>query len=256
MRKTRMLLLVLAALALASGSAQAAKVVIKDATGDDNGPGNYTYPTDAVYTSGSFDLKEFAIEAKGENADISVDIAGRLDDAWRMGTGFSVQMVFVFIDNAPGGFTEAPAGLNVAFAEATAWDVCVILSPQQMARVQQEVTAKGGKLASQILVPARVRGNRATISATVPLAKLGAGDPATWKYEVVMQSNEGFPAPGDLLTRKVNEFEGQHRFGGGTDYDCDPNVIDILGDQAQLAAYECKEDGTTVKLATLMLVTP
>jgi hypothetical protein len=26
----------------------------------------------------------------------------------------------------------------------------------------------------------------------------------------------------------VNEFEGQHRFGGGTDYDNDPQVMDIL----------------------------
>jgi hypothetical protein len=43
-----------------------------------------------------------------------------------------------------------------------------------------------------------------------------------------MQSNEGFPAKTDLLTRKVNEYEGQHRFGGGTDYDNDPHVIDIL----------------------------
>jgi hypothetical protein len=43
-----------------------------------------------------------------------------------------------------------------------------------------------------------------------------------------MQSNEGFPDKGDLLTRKVNEFEGQHRFGGGTDYNCDPHVLDML----------------------------
>jgi hypothetical protein len=43
-----------------------------------------------------------------------------------------------------------------------------------------------------------------------------------------MQSNEGFPAKTDLLTRKVNEFEGQHRFGGGTDFDNDPQVMDLL----------------------------
>ncbi len=29
-----------------------------------------------------------------------------------------------------------------------------------------------------------------------------------------MQSNEGFPTARDLLTREVNEYEGQHRFGG------------------------------------------
>ncbi len=68
-----------------------------------------------------------------------------------------------------------------------------------------------------------------------------------------MQSNEGFPADTDLLTRKVNEYEGQHRFGGGTDYDCDPHVMDILGDHGMLA-YECEADGTPVKMATLSMV--
>jgi len=82
---------------------------------------------------------------------------------------------------------------------------------------------------------------------------LGEGDPATWGYQVIMQSNEGFPAGTDLLTRKVNEFEGQHRFGGGTDYDCDPHVMDILGDHAWLK-YECNDDGSAKKLAVLEMV--
>ncbi len=56
-----------------------------------------------------------------------------------------------------------------------------------------------------------------------------------------MQSNEGFPAGNDLLTRKVNEYEGQHRFGGGNDGDCDPQAIDILagngkGDASEMQA--------------------
>ena len=63
-----------------------------------------------------------------------------------------------------------------------------------------------------------------------------------------MQSNEGFPGDTDLLTRKVNEYEGQHRFGGGTDFDCDPHVMDMLGDQAQLADYKCEADGSTAWL--------
>jgi hypothetical protein len=45
---------------------------------------------------------------------------------------------------------------------------------------------------------------------------------------VLIQSNEGFPDSKDLLTRRVNESEGPHRFGGGTDYDNDPHVMDIL----------------------------
>ncbi len=69
---------------------------------------------------------------------------------------------------------------------------------------------------------------------------LGGGDPASWGYQVVMQSNEGFPDKADLLTRKVNEFEGQHRFGGGTDYDCDPHVMDILAGAGTGDASEAK----------------
>jgi hypothetical protein len=64
--------------------------------------------------------------------------------------------------------------------------------------------------------------------ATVDKAQLGGMPTPAWGYQVVMQSNEGFPAKSDLLTRKVNEFEGQHRFGGGTDYDNDPHAIDII----------------------------
>ncbi len=64
--------------------------------------------------------------------------------------------------------------------------------------------------------------------AVVEQGALGGTPTPAWGYQVLMQSNEGFPAKSDLLTRKVNEFEGQHRFGGGTDYDNDPQVIDIL----------------------------
>ena len=257
MRKLQFGLLVIVAAALLASSALAGtKVTIKDAKGDDFGPGEYVYPTDAVYVPGSFDLIEFELEDKGKNVQLEVKMGTNLEDPWRMGTGFSVQMIFILIDNAPGGFTTTPPGLNIEIAEETAWDVCVILSPQTMARVQQEVDAKGGAMASHIVVPGRVKGSRSSISAKVDREDLGAGDIQTWKYQVLVQSNEGFPSGGDLLTRKVNEFEGQHRFGGGTDFDCDPHVMDILGDHAQLKAYECNEDGSTKKLAIVKLVAP
>ena len=39
---------------------------LSDPSGDDKGPGNYTYPTDAVYKPGSFDITEFEV-APGAN---------------------------------------------------------------------------------------------------------------------------------------------------------------------------------------------
>ena len=109
-------------------------------------------------------------------------------------------------------------------------------------------------MAAAILVPSRVKGSRSTISCSVETGDLLKGDPAKWGFQVLVQSNEGFPSGTDLLTRKVNEFEGQHRFGGGTDYDCDPHVVDILGDNAALGGYECNDDGTTKKLAVINMV--
>jgi carbohydrate-binding DOMON domain-containing protein len=250
-------------------TAAAQEVAFKDPVGDDNGPGTYTYPTDAVYTKGSFDLTGFKLKKSGDNVDVSVDVNAKLDDPWGMGVGYAVQMVFIFIktSNKEGtGFTDGLPGLNVKFDPAGAWDKCIILSPQPAGRVKSEVELKVPKeMQASILVPGKSRGLNRTISGSVPLKDLGEGDPTTWGYQVVMQSNEGFPLPNYLLERKVNEYEGQHRFGGGTDSDCCPNVMDILagngvGDKSEIdlqhkmLQYECNSDGTIKQWATLSMV--
>ena len=108
------------AAALLAGTAAGA-VTFKDPTGDDNGPGNYLYPTDAAYKAGGFDLVEFGAEAKGDKVDFEVTVASPLDDPWGMKVGFATQMVFVFIDcdhQEGSGFTDTPPGLNLKFAPA------------------------------------------------------------------------------------------------------------------------------------------
>jgi carbohydrate-binding DOMON domain-containing protein len=248
-----------------SGAVYAAGVGFSDPTGDDKGPGAYTYPTDAVYSAGSFDLVSFEV-GDGDNPDFKVTLNDRLADPWGMGVGFATQMVFIFIDNDPGkGHTKSLPGLNVEFAQDSAWDKVIVLSPQPASRVAAEVKAKAADLAADIVIPRRTVGSGKTIGAKVKLEELGGGDPATWGYQVVVQSNEGFPDKADLLSRKVNEFEGQHRFGGGNDSDCDPHVMDILAGkgegkpeeaQAQydMLKYECGADGSSVKRATLSVV--
>src|SRR5262245_25139384 len=71
----------------------------KDPANDDNGPGNYTYPTDGVYKRGSFDMTGFDVKVSGKKVDLGVTFNAALEDPWRMGGGFSVQMVFIFINN-------------------------------------------------------------------------------------------------------------------------------------------------------------
>ena len=248
------------AAALALGSVAAHAVEFTDPRGDDKGPGNYTYPTDGVYKSGSFDIVKFSAVKSGSNVDFSVDVAANLEDPWGMGGGFAVQMIFIFIKTgAPGGQTATPNGLNVQFAPGHEWNKVVVLSPQKKARVTSEADAKLGALAKDVLVPNITRGRSRTITGSIPLADLGGdGNVDGWSYQVVMQSNEGFPAATDFLTRKVNEYEGQHRFGGGNDADCDPHTMDVLdgpdAKQAEMLAYTCAPDGKATKVATLKMV--
>jgi hypothetical protein len=187
-------------------------------------------------------------------------VASKLEDPWGMRVGFAVQTVYIYIDQdgkEGSGFAKGLPGQNIAFAPGNEWDKCVILSPQSAARVKQEVDGKAADMASAILIPKTTKGTGSKIIGSVSVSELGAGDPKAWGYQVVMQSNEGFPTATDLLSRKVNEYEGQHRFGGGNDAECDPHVMDILGDdQKGQLSYECNPDGTSKKLATLHMVKP
>ena len=244
---------------VAFGANAAYAVEFTDPKGDDKGPGKYVYPTDGVYKAGSFDITKFSAVKSGANVDFSVEVATGLDDPWGMGGGFAVQMVFVFIKTGAGGNTATPPGLNVVFAPGHEWNKLVILSPQKKGRVTGEAEAKAAALAKDIVVPNITRGRGRVISGSVPLSELGGdGNVDGWSYQVVMQSNEGFPAATDFLTRKVNEYEGQHRFGGGNDADCDPHAIDVLdgpdAKQADMLAYTCAPDGKAIKTATLKMI--
>ena len=137
------------ALTLVAASAFAQTVSFKDPAGDDDGPGTYSYPTDAVYTRGSFDLTAFTLKVNGAKTDVTATVNSNLADPWSMGGGFATQMIFIFIDKdhkAGSGYTKSMAGLNVEFAPESAWEKAIILSPQPVGRVKTEVEQKAGDM--------------------------------------------------------------------------------------------------------------
>jgi hypothetical protein len=86
-----------------------------------------------------------------------------------------------------------------------------------------------------------------------------------------MLSATGFPGDWCVLMRRVNEYEGDHRFGGGADGAGDPNVIDIFVDNADGSDDEAQiqydmmdgwesgmdpEDRSEDKLSVIKLVYP
>lgn len=274
MRTTALVAPGLAAL-LISGCATSSALVLKDPAGDDNGPGSYIYPTDPVYTEGSFDILDLQVKTVGENVEFRVTVNATIEDPWNSmdwpggGNGFSVQMAQVYIDqdHAEGsGFTETLPGIYATFAPQEAWDKVVMISPQPRSRIGQEIDLKAQALKDAVVIPSRTSALGRTLIATVPVAELGGAPQPGWGYQVVMQSNEGFPDGAEVLSRKVNEYEGTHRFGGGTDYNCDPHVMDILvspasggaaeadAQHAALGSYVCGEDPTDASSNTLAVL--
>ncbi|MBN2494366.1 MAG: hypothetical protein JXR96_07250 [Deltaproteobacteria bacterium] len=233
----------------------AAGVTLTDPTGDDDGPGTYTYPTAAEYKPGSFDFTAVEIEDKGDKIQIKLRMKVKVTDPWKSrdwpvrGNGFSLQMGFLFVDKdhkAGSGHTEGLPGLNIAFADDAAWEKVVIISPQANTRLKSEINQKAKSLKADIVLPSRVKVSGKKIIATVSKADLGA-PAAGWGYQLVLQSNEGYPDKSDLLTRKVNESGGEHRFGGGRDDDCDPHVIDMLAPPAKGGAAEIEAQHAALK---------
>ena len=252
MRSVRTVLVLLSILGV-TGVAAAARaegvVSLKDPSGDDNGPGSYVYPTDAVYAAGAFDITAFDVEVKGSDVTFKVTVRSKIDDPWDSkswpggGNGFSLQFAQVYIDTdhkEGSGFRDALPGLNVRFRPESAYEKVVLLSPQNRPRLQSEVAAKAGALKGAVVIPKSTRVQGKSIVATVDAKDLGGVPAKGWGYAVLMQSNEGFPASTDLLSRKVNELAGQHRFGGGSDWECDPHVIDLVAAPGKGGADEAK----------------
>jgi carbohydrate-binding DOMON domain-containing protein len=266
-----LLLIVWSAAALAEGP-----TILKDPAGDDKGPGAYRYPTGAEYKAGSFDMVGFEIEDKGKKVEFRIAMKLRFEDPWDSkawtppGNGFSLQFFQIYVDKDHkdgSGHKEGLPGLNIRFKEESRWEKVVLVSPQPSSRIKMEVKMKAKGLAADIIVPTTVSIKGKTVSVSIAKEDLGELAPG-WGYQVVVQSNEGYPDGSDLLTRDVNEVAGEHRFGGGSDWDCDPHVIDMLAGaaagkddekQAQYDAlkFECAgADTSKAKLAELPMVYP
>ncbi len=244
-------------LVVTCSSAWALKITFKDPKKDDKGPGKYTYPTHSSYKRGDFDITKVTIKTRGSNVEIRVRVRNRIRDVWKSktwgGNGFSTQFAQLYIHTGKGkSWKNALPGMNVRFAKG--WNKVVLLSPQGKTRLKQEINLKATQFKKGIIIPTITRSSGKDLIAIVPKSALG-GLSKSWGFQVLMQSNEGYPNKADFLTRRVNEYNGKHRFGGGNDKTCDPHVIDMLAGKAKgkrsekkaqyklLSKYSCKGKG-------------
>jgi carbohydrate-binding DOMON domain-containing protein len=227
-----------AAITLAGPSALAGNVSFQDPKGDDFGPGTYEYPQKAEYKKGSFDLTDLEIKQKGADLEITIGIATTFEDPWDSakwptpGNGFSLQMfqIYVDTDGKPGsGEKDTLPGMNATFAEDSRWEKVIFVSPQANKEIASRIEQKAKALKDKIILPTKVSVRGKKLVAIIKAKDLGV-DPQKAGWQILVASNEGYdnqPQNG-ILARTVNEYPGEHRFGGGDDSDIDPHFIDCL----------------------------
>lgn len=230
-----------------------------DKVGDDNGPGTYTYPTDRVFKPGSFDLTNFKLVDAGSTYDFYFTIPIDFKNDWKNAGGWDVQMFDVYMNLGTGTHKMTVSGRNVKIAEG--WDVALVVGPANAARMRKEIDDKNTDVADDVsdfeditaetFIPDAISTAGNTLVAKIAKDKLGDLSKLTG-IQVFMLGSEGYPTKTDTYNRVVNEFSAQWRYGGGSDYDGDPNVIDILGDNAALGNY--KSDEGVAEYATVNLV--
>ncbi len=212
-------------------------LTVVDPKGDDHGPGSYTYPTDAVFGSGAFDLVEFMVAEDDNNLIFRFTFDGPLNNGWGAGNGMGIHTLDVYINAAEGGARKLLPGRNAAVPEADAWDFAVW--------AEGWTPGLYGPPPAGALEPAQI-GDTSTLNIvsdpgqnriTIRMAKkvladslgvdVAALDPASWGYLAVVMSQEGYPASGVWRIRDVEAAAQQWRFGGAPADRNHTRIIDV-----------------------------
>jgi alpha-amylase/alpha-mannosidase (GH57 family) len=205
-------------------------LAVDDPSGDDNGPGTYTYPTDPVFEPGVFDLQQLSVGTDGGDLVFRFEVEGPIENAWGSGTGLSVQTFDVYLDTDPGAGTGARLlleGRNAALEKANGWDYALwvegwaqkVLQPGESG-TPVEMSGEHVKL---IVDPAQ-----RTVTLRLPLALFGEeADPTTWGYAAALLSQDGFPSPGVRRVRDVLPQAEQYRIGGGPNDTNHTRIMDL-----------------------------
>ncbi len=215
---------------------------VTDASGDDNGPGTYTYPTDTVFTAKSYDLVSFQSGISGDEAVFSFAVDGAVANPWGSPNGLATQTFDVYLDLDPGagtGRSELLDGRNARLPDGNGWEAAVTIEgwDSAVATADGDDYTESSPTMSVLVLAAEGR-----VTVRIPLSALPVGyDPNTTAVAVAVLGQEGFPSAGVRRVRDVAGTAAQWAFGSGgapTSSSGGTRVIDALdpsGDQPGLA---------------------
>ena len=201
---------------------------VTDPLGDDHGPGTYTYPSDAVFTEGSYDIERFTVGTEGDQLVLAFDLVAPIQNPWGSPRNFSIQTFDIYIDTDPGDDNGERAlidGRNASVAEGSGWEYAITVEGWEPAiyRAGAEGTVEETRPSFDVAV----FGDQGRVVIRIPLALLGEGDPSTWGYGAAVLSQEGFPSQGVRRVRDVERVGQQFRLGGAPGDANHTRIIDV-----------------------------
>lgn len=220
---------VIALLLLPFGPASSSAVVLADlpdAAGDDLGAGAYSYPTNAVFVPGAFDLTNLKVSDLGSTVRFECTIAGAITNPWGSPSGFSLQSIDIYcdLDGAAGtGALWTPEGRHASFSSEAGWERCVWLAPEFDSFVTGVFRTDGSYATSGVSVSVDAGTRRLIVNAPKGLFP---GISASSRFLALMSGQDGY-SPGRV--RPVEAARGEWVFGGGASGSADANVLDIAG---------------------------
>jgi len=201
---------------------------IVDPSGDDHGPGTYTYPTDAVFAAGSYDLTLFEVGTEGDDVVFSFEVDARIQNPWGSPRGLSVQTFDVYIDTDPGagtGARELIAGRNAALAAGNGWEYGITLEGWQPAIYTAD--PDGTTIETTPSFDVAVFGDKGKVQMRIDRSLFADGDLSSWGYAVAVMSQEGFPSSGVRRVRDVGADSGQWVLGGAPPDANHTRIVDV-----------------------------
>jgi len=153
---------------------------------DDNGPGNYAYPTSGDFHAGAFDLQRFQVIDSG--ADIVFRVQTR-DLTPTFGSPLGAQLVDVYVHDpaaAPADTSTAASfpQRNYSIAATGAWNRLI----EVQGFGQRYVDAHGASLGT-----VSIRANQLSRFITFSVPKATLGTPTSgWGFTVVLTGQDGF----------------------------------------------------------------
>ncbi len=200
-----------------------------DPEGDDHGPGSYTYPTDPLFTPGSYDLTAFTVGQSGDDLVFGFDVLAPVLNPWDSPNGLSIQTFDVYVDTDPGtanGARRFLPGRNASWESGSGWDRALTIEGWFPALYVAE--SDGSVTETEPTFKVFVFPDKGRVMARIPKSLFGDGDPADWSYAVALMSQEGFPSSGVRRIRDVETNAEQWRMGGGDGSINATRIMDLL----------------------------